>query len=188
MSHNDNNDKEKIKEFKEEFSHLIKEFNERHSFLEREIEVLEQIKKEGKKKLDKFYENKFYKLNQKDLWKLRDKFLLIWYESGSLIENYLSLKKKHFKKIKEKDPDSNNERIIKYDYITIHKLKGEPCFYDSDIYGIFTLKDHKILGHIKWFCFWDQYCLFTKENVVFSYDCLEDINVFINQLNVKAGR
>lgn len=43
-----------------------------------------------------------------------------------------------------------------------------------------------LLGFIKWYPSWRQYCYFTMEQeAVYSKGCLEDIIDFINQLNAK---
>ncbi len=39
-----------------------------------------------------------------------------------------------------------------------------------------------ILGYIKWYGPWRQYCLFPLENIIFNMDCMRYIIDFINEL------
>lgn len=39
-----------------------------------------------------------------------------------------------------------------------------------------------VLGHIKWYGAWRQYCFMPSPGMVFNESCLQDIRVFINKL------
>lgn len=39
-----------------------------------------------------------------------------------------------------------------------------------------------VLGVVKWYPIWKQYCFFPECDIVFSQDCLADIQHFIGQL------
>jgi len=47
-----------------------------------------------------------------------------------------------------------------------------------------------ILGRVKWFPGWRQYCFFPSEDIstVFSAGCLADIQAFIGELMAERGR
>ena len=40
-----------------------------------------------------------------------------------------------------------------------------------------------LLGVIKWFGAWRQYCFFPKENTLYNNECLKDIKEFLEKLN-----
>jgi hypothetical protein len=44
-------------------------------------------------------------------------------------------------------------------------------------------KSGAILGNIKWYSNWRQYCFFSSDNTIFNSSCLEDISYFLKQLN-----
>jgi hypothetical protein len=43
---------------------------------------------------------------------------------------------------------------------------------------------NNILGEIKWYSNWRQYCIFFEPTAVFNSTCLLDIADFLNQLNL----
>jgi len=46
-------------------------------------------------------------------------------------------------------------------------------------------KSEAVLGEIKWYGAWRQYCYFPTIQAVYSAGCLNDISDFIEQLNPK---
>jgi len=51
----------------------------------------------------------------------------------------------------------------------------------TSIFEVYT-KHKDILGEIKWFAQWRQYCFFPEDDCVFSKGCMEDINSFMDLL------
>lgn len=45
-----------------------------------------------------------------------------------------------------------------------------------------------ILGQIKWFSRWRQYCFYPSPNTIFNTTCLEDINKYIKELMAERDR
>ena len=41
---------------------------------------------------------------------------------------------------------------------------------------------NEVLGIIKWYPLWRQYCFFTNSEIIYAESCLNDISKFINQL------
>jgi len=52
----------------------------------------------------------------------------------------------------------------------------------TTIWTIHNNTNDAMLGKIKWYAPWRQYCLHTIDNVVFNDGCLSDVINFINQL------
>jgi hypothetical protein len=48
--------------------------------------------------------------------------------------------------------------------------------------GVYKKDTGGLLGVIKWYNYWRQYCFFPEGNTIFSKSCLEEINVYIDQL------
>lgn len=51
----------------------------------------------------------------------------------------------------------------------------------TSVFEVYT-KHKDILGEIKWFAQWRQYCFFPEDDCVFSKGCMEDINGFMDLL------
>lgn len=49
-------------------------------------------------------------------------------------------------------------------------------------YVVYTKEASTMLGKIKFYARWRQYCFFPVEDCVFSKGCLEDINSFIKKI------
>jgi len=45
-----------------------------------------------------------------------------------------------------------------------------------------------LLGSIKWFGKWRQYCFFPENDTVFNTGCMSDITDFINQLKEECKK
>lgn len=43
-------------------------------------------------------------------------------------------------------------------------------------------KNQNLLGTVKWFSRWRQYCFFPETNTIFSIGCMKDIMYFIEQV------
>lgn len=65
-----------------------------------------------------------------------------------------------------------------YKYITMIKTEDKP---KTSVFEVFSKHDD-LLGEIKWFPNWRQYCFFPEDGCVFSKGCMVDINDFIKQL------
>ena len=53
----------------------------------------------------------------------------------------------------------------------------------TKVWGLFAKKDYDVIGQIRWYPPWRQYCLFPSDDVVFSAGCLSDIVEFIAKAN-----
>ena len=58
----------------------------------------------------------------------------------------------------------------------------------TEIYGVGSKNHGILLGEIKWFGRWRQYCFFPYKNTVFNIGCLNDINAFIKELMEERKR
>ena len=65
-----------------------------------------------------------------------------------------------------------------YKYITMIKTEDKPKTSVFEVYS----KHEDLLGEIKFFAQWRQYCFFPEDDSVFSKGCMEDINDFISKL------
>ena len=74
---------------------------------------------------------------------------------------------------------------MKTKYKFIHFIKIE----DKTKTSVWDCKSNRtnfLLGVIKWYLPWRQYCFYTMgADVVFNVGCLEDINDFIRQLKLS---
>ena len=52
----------------------------------------------------------------------------------------------------------------------------------TQTYAVRNIKSQFILGWVKWYGPWRQYCFFTDGNTIFSEGCLKDIELFIKEL------
>lgn len=68
-----------------------------------------------------------------------------------------------------------------YKYITMIKSEDKP---KTSVFEVYT-KHKDILGEIKWFPQWRQYCFFPEDDCVFSKGCMADINQFIEKLMIQ---
>lgn len=53
----------------------------------------------------------------------------------------------------------------------------------TSVWGCLNTKSDDMLGIVKWYGPWRQYCFFPMADCVFSKGCLEDINQFIGSLS-----
>lgn len=52
----------------------------------------------------------------------------------------------------------------------------------TNIYAILSKSSNHILGYIKWYGAWRQYCFYPNGETVYNVGCLDDIKDFIKQL------
>lgn len=71
-----------------------------------------------------------------------------------------------------------------YKYIHIEKI-GQKS--KTSVYGVYSNSSCELLGRIKWYNHWRQYCFMPAADTVFSKGCMEDINSFITGLMEIEG-
>ena len=69
-----------------------------------------------------------------------------------------------------------------YKYIHFIKIEDKP---KTSIWMCHNNNSSVGLGRIKWNSGWRQYCYYPRCEAVYSVGCLEDINHFINQLEIQ---
>lgn len=52
----------------------------------------------------------------------------------------------------------------------------------TNVYEVRSKNDHFVLGVIKWYAQWRQYCFFPSPDTIFSKGCLNQVNEFITKL------
>lgn len=52
----------------------------------------------------------------------------------------------------------------------------------TKVFGVRNKKSTDILGWIKWYGAWRQYCFFPTKETIFNKDCMEYIIEFINKI------
>lgn len=52
----------------------------------------------------------------------------------------------------------------------------------TEIWNILSKSSGFILGQVKWYYLWGQYCFFPSSNSVFNNECMNDIIKFIKKL------
>lgn len=55
----------------------------------------------------------------------------------------------------------------------------------TEIYQIVSKHHSNVLGEIKWFGRWRQYCFFPYKETVFNNQCMKDICKFIDDLMLQ---
>lgn len=68
---------------------------------------------------------------------------------------------------------------VEYKYIYFVKVEDKP---KTSVWHCRNQKSKRIVGVVKWYGPWRQYCFFPEGDVVFNVDCLANINHFIGQL------
>jgi hypothetical protein len=69
-----------------------------------------------------------------------------------------------------------SEIIAEYKFITVKVLMEKP---KTKVYGVFNKRADAVIGVVKWYPHWRQYCFFPEPDTVFSVGCMNDINDFI---------
>ena len=72
----------------------------------------------------------------------------------------------------------------KYEYLIFEKAAQQPP--KTSIWECKNAKSETVLGIVKWYGAWRQYCYFPTVQAVYSAGCLKDIVDFIGQID-KAG-
>lgn len=52
----------------------------------------------------------------------------------------------------------------------------------TEVYDVLSKHQGSILGHIKWYGAWRQYCFWPSPETIFNPDCMADIIEFIKEL------
>ena len=68
-----------------------------------------------------------------------------------------------------------HSRFIEFNFFTMSS-SGK-----TKVWEIISKVDDSVLGYIKWYANWRQYCFYPEGNTVFNKECLIDIHEFITQ-------
>ena len=66
-----------------------------------------------------------------------------------------------------------------YEYIYFSKFEEKP---KTSVWHCQNRGNDGLLGVVKWYGPWRQYCFFPEPDTVFNVTCHEDINDFMSQL------
>ena len=69
-----------------------------------------------------------------------------------------------------------------YKFIYFIKVEDKP---KTSIWHCRNDRSDDLLGEIKWYGPWRQYCFYPVPETIFNVGCLEDINHFIGQLKAE---
>jgi len=58
----------------------------------------------------------------------------------------------------------------------------------TEFYDVLSKSSGFILGHIRWYPAWRQYCFMPSPNCVFNVGCMGDISKFIGELMEERRR
>lgn len=53
----------------------------------------------------------------------------------------------------------------------------------TEVWEVRTKSDNSLLGIIKWYAQWRQYCFFPEQETVWSFGCVDDIRFFLAMAN-----
>lgn len=67
----------------------------------------------------------------------------------------------------------------KYQFIHFVVIKQNP---KTEVYACKSNSSSDVLGVVKWYSAWRQYCFFSASNIVFNSSCLDDIAHFMRQM------
>ena len=73
----------------------------------------------------------------------------------------------------------DNRVTFKYINFDLFETKGK-----TNIYICHNNKNQGLLGRVKWFFEWKQYCFFPDNHIVISSSCLHDIKDFVETVNI----
>ncbi len=68
---------------------------------------------------------------------------------------------------------------VEYKYIYFIKVEDKP---KTSVWHCRNQKSNGLLGVVKWYGPWRQYCFLPEPNTIFNTGCFENINHFIKQL------
>jgi len=71
---------------------------------------------------------------------------------------------------------------IKYKYIEMNRLEKEDKNKKTDVYSVKNIKSQFVIGLIKWYPSWRQYCFFPSNDTLYSLGCLDNIVNFLRKL------
>jgi hypothetical protein len=57
----------------------------------------------------------------------------------------------------------------------------------TDIWDVRSKSQGSVLGEIKWFGRWRQYCFWPSPNTIFNPECMADISKVIKELMARRG-
>ncbi len=58
----------------------------------------------------------------------------------------------------------------------------------TEVYDVLSKPSGFILGHIRWYPAWRQYCFYPSPNCVFNVGCMGDLIAFIGDLMTERKR
>jgi hypothetical protein len=61
---------------------------------------------------------------------------------------------------------------------------GEPK-PKTEVWQLVSKSQDALLGELKWYAPWRQYCFFPSDETVWSLGCLEDVLAFINGMKTR---
>ena len=76
--------------------------------------------------------------------------------------------------------------LTKYEYLTFEKTAQQPP--KTSAWECKNAKSGTVLGIVKWYGPWRQYCYFPTVQAFYSAGCLKDVAQFIGQLKEGAAR
>ncbi len=74
---------------------------------------------------------------------------------------------------------------VKYKYLIFEKAAQQSP--KTSVWECKNAKSGTVLGIVKWYGPWRQYCYFPTVQAVYSAGCLNDMADFINQLEMIGG-
>ena len=58
----------------------------------------------------------------------------------------------------------------------------------TDVWDVLSKSDGFVLGQIKWFGRWRQYCFYPSPDTIFNPECMNDISNLIKELMARRGK
>jgi len=74
---------------------------------------------------------------------------------------------------------------MKNKYVFFKKIASKP---KTDVYEIIEKKEESVLGIIKWYAPWRQYCFYPEGNTIWSKGCMQEVINFLILLKIKRKR
>jgi len=92
--------------------------------------------------------------------------------------------------MEEKNIGSDFDEFLKEEGILMYQTKYMEFVFltnigKTKIYEIISKNNDYILGYVKWYPQWRQYCFFPEGKTVFNNSCMQDICGFIDRLMVE---
>jgi len=70
---------------------------------------------------------------------------------------------------------------IAYEYFVCVRV-GQSSSGKTDIWHLLSKSSHALLGVVKWYAPWRQYCFFPESETLYSVGCLNDVRNFLGGL------